>query len=387
FLQEESGAPERAVRPFQQALDVAIAHRLPDTANSALLGLAEAQIGLGQGDVALRTLERARDGFAARQDTSSEDSLQLLTGQALARQGRHSEALARYRQALPLIKRNGNERYLAHLYKAQATSLEALGHLDAALSDYKQYTELQLRLQGKMRLEQGRLLEYEYEIRRGEFENQRLRNEAATKQEQVQALERVRHWQWLTIVLGALLLALLTSLAWRHGRTSRRLSRESLIDPLTGISNRAAIEAEAMRALGGATRPGESVSLLILDLDHFKAINDRHGHAAGDRVLRAAADAWHTVLRGRDPLGRIGGEEFVVVCADTTLEQALVVAERLREATAALLFDDIDPGLRVTVSIGVAQSQRSDDNHEAVLARADAALYRAKQRGRNRVEH
>ena len=275
----------------------------------------------------------------------------------------------------------------AMLYKAQATSLEQMGHLAAALSDYKQYTALQLKLQGKMRLEQGRLLEYEYEIRRGEFENQRLRNEAASKQEQVHALERVRQWQWVTIVLGALLLALLTSLAWRHGRTSRRLSRESLIDPLTGISNRAAIEAEAIRALERAPRKGGAMSLLMLDLDHFKAINDRHGHAAGDRVLRAAADAWHTVLRGRDPLGRIGGEEFVVVCADTTLEQALVVAERLREATAALLFDDVDPGLRVTVSIGVAQSQRSDDSHEGVLARADAALYRAKQRGRNRVEH
>ena len=387
FLQEEAGAPERAVRPFQQALDVATAHRLPDTANSALLGLAEAQINLGQGEAGLRTLERARAGFAARQDGSSEDSLQLLTGQALARQGRHTEALAHYRQALPLIKRNGNERYLAMLYKAQATSLEAMGHDAAALSDYKQYTELELRLQGKMRLQQGRLLEYEYEIRRGEFENRRLRNESATKQQQVQALERVRHWQWMTIVLGGLLLALLTSLAWRHGRTSRRLSRESLIDPLTGISNRAAIEAEAIRALERAPRKGGTMSLLMLDLDHFKAINDRHGHAAGDRVLRAAADAWHTVLRGRDPLGRIGGEEFVVVCADTTLEQALVVAERLREATAALLFDDVDPGLRVTVSIGVAQSQRSDDTHEDVLARADAALYRAKQRGRNRVEH
>ena len=387
FLQEEAGAPERAVRPFQQALDVAIVHRLPDTANSALLGLAEAQINLGQGEAGLRTLERARAGFAARHDGSSEDSLQLLTGQALARQGRHAEALAHYRQALPLIKRNGNDRYLAMLYKAQATSLEAMGHAAAALSDYKQYTELQLRLQGKMRLEQGRLLEYEYEIRRGEFENRRLRNESATKQQQVQALERVRHWQWMTIVLGGLLLALLTSLAWRHGRTSRRLSRESLIDPLTGISNRAAIEAEAIRALERAPRKGGAMSLLMLDLDHFKAINDRHGHAAGDRVLRAAADAWHTVLRGRDPLGRIGGEEFVVVCADTTLEQALVVAERLREATAALLFDDVDPGLRVTVSIGVAQSQRSDDTHEDVLARADAALYRAKQRGRNRVEH
>ena len=387
FLQEEAGAPERAVRPFQQALDIAIAHRLPDTANSALLGLAEAQINLGQGDAGLRTLDRARQGFAARQDGSSEDSLQLLTGQALARQGRHADALAHYRQALPLIKRNGNERYLANVYKAQATSLEAMGHLGAALSDYKQYNELQLRLQGKMRMEQSRLLEYEYEIRRGEFENRRLRSEAATKQEQVHALERVRQWQWLTIVLGGLLLALLTSLAWRHGRTSRRLSRQSLIDPLTGIANRAAIEAEAIRAIEGAPRTGGAVSLLMLDLDHFKAINDRHGHAAGDRVLCATTEAWQALLRGRDPLGRIGGEEFVVVCADTTLEQAIVVAERLREATTALRFDDIDPALRVTVSIGVAQSQRSGDTHEDVLARADAALYRAKQRGRDRVEH
>jgi len=387
FLAEESGAPERAVRPFQQALDIAIAHRLPDTSNSALLGLAHAQIGLGQGELALRTLGRAHQGFAARQDSSAEDSLALLAGQALARQGRHSDALAHYRMALPLIKRNGNDRYLADLYKAQATSLEALGHTDAALSDYKQYTELQLRLQGKMRLEQGRLLEYEYEIRRGEFENRRLRSEAATKQEQVHALERVRQWQWLTIVLGGLLLALLTSLAWRHGRTSRRLSRQSLIDPLTGIANRAAIEAEAIRAIEGAPRTDSAVSLLMLDLDHFKAINDRHGHAAGDRVLCATTDAWQAQLRGRDPLGRIGGEEFVVVCADTTLEQAMVVAERLREATAALDFADIDPALRVTVSIGVAQSQRSGDTHEGVLARADAALYRAKQRGRDRVEH
>lgn len=387
FLEEEAGAPERAVRPFQQALDVAIAHHLPDTANAALLGLAEAQINLGQGEAGLRTLERARAGFAARQDASAEDSLQLLTGQALARQGRHADALAHYRQALPLIKRNGNERYLALLYKAQATSLEALGHAAAALSDYKRYTELQLRLQGKMRLQQGRLLEYEYEIRRGEFENQRLRAEAVSKQAQVHALERVRQWQWLTIVLGGLLLALLTSLAWRHGRTSRRLSRQSLIDPLTGTANRAAIEAQAIGAIERAARAGGVVSLLMLDLDHFKAINDRHGHAAGDRVLCATTAAWQALLRGRDPLGRIGGEEFVVVCADTTLEQALVVAERLREATADLRFDDIDPALRVTVSIGVAQSQRSGDTHEGVLARADAALYRAKQRGRGRVEH
>ena len=387
FLLDEAGTPERALRPFQQALDVATAHRLPEIADLALLGLAEAQINLGQGDAAMRSLQRAHQGFAARQDSSADDSLALLGGQALARQGRHSDALAHYRMAMPLIKRNGNERYLAELYKAQATSLEAMGRIAAALSDYKQYTALQLRLQGKMRLEHGRLLEYEYEIRRSEFENRRLRNDATTRQDQVEALERMRHWQWMTILLGGLLVALLTSLAWRHGRISRRLRRESRIDPLTGIANRAAIEAEAIRALQRAPRSGGAMSLMMLDLDHFKAINDRHGHAAGDRVLRATTDAWQALLRDRDTLGRIGGEEFVVVCADTTLEQALVVAERLREATAALRFDDIDPGLRATASIGVAQSQWTDDSHEGVLARADAALYRAKQRGRNRVEH
>ena len=91
-------------------------------------------------------------------------------------------------------------------------------------------------------------------------------------------------------------------------------------------------------------------------------------------------------MRGRDPLGRVGGEEFVVVCEDTTREQALVVAGRLREATHGLDFDDIDPSLQISVSIGAASYQPGESRYE-LLARADAAMYRAKQRGRDRVEH
>ena len=387
YLHGESGAPEKALASFREAERVAIKHDDAYNVNAARLGIAESQIALGQPDAALNMLRQARAGYAAEHDASSEDMLLMITGQALARRGQHAEALARYEQALPLIQQDGNERYLAMLFKAQAASKEALGQAGAALADYKRYTDLQMKLQGKMRLEQSRMLEYEYEIRLRDFENRQLRAEATIKQQEVAALEALRRWQWLAIGLGVLLMTLLALLAWRQWRKSRRLRDLTLLDPLTGVANRRGIEREAARAIGGATRPGDSVSLLILDLDHFKAINDRHGHAAGDRVLRAAADAWHTVLRGRDPLGRIGGEEFVVVCADTTLEQAMVVAERLREATAALRFDDIDAALRVTVSIGVAQSQRSGDTHEGVLARADAALYRAKQRGRDRVEH
>jgi len=386
FLQGESGSQDKAFATFREAERVARQHGDAYNRNAAMLGLAEAQIALGDPDGALAMLAQARAGFAADRDTSNDDMLLMLTGQALARQGQHTAALERYRQALPLIERNGNDRYLAMLYKAQAASQEALGWTASALSDYKRYADLQLKLQGKMRLEQGRMLEYEYEIRRRDFENRQLRAEADSKQQEVATLEAVRRWQSLAIVLAALFVALLSSLAWRQWRKSRHLRDLTLLDPLTGIANRPGIEREAARALDASARNGTPLSLLMLDLDHFKSINDRYGHAAGDKVLRATAAVWQAQLRGRDPLGRIGGEEFVVVCPDTTLEQALLVAGRLREAAHGLRFDDIDPTLAVSVSIGAAQARKSGDSCDALIDRADAALYRAKQQGRDRVE-
>ena len=386
FLHGESAAPDKALAAFREAETVAIAHDDAYNVSASRLGIAESQIALGQPDAALASLQQARTGFAAEQDASNEDMLLMLTGQALARQGQHTAAMERYRQAQPLIERNGNQRYLAMLYKARAASEEALGWTADALADYRHYTELQLKLQGKMRLEQSRMLEYEYEIRRRDFENRQLRAEAAAKQQEVATLETVRRWQWLAIALGALLVALLAALALRQWRKSRRLRDLVLLDSLTGIANRPGIEREAAHALDDAMRDGTPLSLLMLDLDHFKSINDRYGHAAGDKVLRAVTAAWQAQLRGRDPLGRVGGEEFVVVCPDTSLEQALVVAGRLREATNALRFDDIDPALRVGVSIGAAQARKAGDSCDALLDRADAALYRAKQQGRDRVE-
>jgi diguanylate cyclase (GGDEF)-like protein len=385
FLHTEAGAPDKAQAAFQHAIDVASRHHDPISLNGARLGLAESQINLGDPDAALDTLAQARTGFVAQQDASSNDQLLILTGQALARQGEHVAALAHYELALPLVKRNGNDRYLAQIYKLQAASHEALGHASTALDHYKRYTDLQMKLQGKMRLEQGRMLEYEYEIRRRDFENRQLRADAEAKQEQVTALERVRHWQALSLVLAALFVALLTSLALRQWNKSRRLRNLAMTDPLTGVASRIGIEHETDQAIEQAIRSDTSLSLLMLDLDRFKAINDRYGHAAGDRVLREAAAAWHAQLRGRDPLGRIGGEEFVVVCPDTALEQALLVAARLRETTHTLRFDDIDPALQVSVSIGAA-SYRQGETRDDVFARADAALYRAKQRGRDRTE-
>ncbi len=385
FLHGESGNPDKAAAAFRQAIEVAGKLQNRYSLNAARLGLAEVQIALGDPKAALATLELARAGFEAEQDHSSDDMLLLLTGQALARHGQHVGAMERYRQALPLIERNGNERYLAMLYKAQAASEEALGWTAPALADYKRYNDLQMKLQGKMRLEQGRLLEYEYEIRRREFENRQLRAQAESRQQQLAAGERVRQWQAAALGLGALLVGVLGWLAWRQWVKSRAMHTLAMQDPLTGAASRIGIEDEAARALAQAREDGKPLSLLMLDLDHFKSVNDRYGHAAGDTVLRAAVEAWEGQLRGRDPLGRVGGEEFVVVCPDTTEEQATVVAGRLLEATRGLRFPQVDPELRISVSIGIAQCRR-DEARDSLLDRADAALYRAKQRGRDRAE-
>lgn len=385
FVHADSGAPDKAQAAFRQAIAIASRHADPYSVSSARLGLADTQIMLGDPEAALETLAKARAGFVAEKDETNNDMLLILTGQALASQEEHAAALSHYELALPLVKRNGNDRYLAMIYKLQAASQEALGNTSGALKDYKSYNDMQMKLQGKMRLEQSRMQEYESEIRRRDFENRQLRADAEAKQQQLTVLERVRHWQTLTLALGALLIALLTSLALRQWNRSRQLSTLTLVDPLTRVASRLAIENVANAALAEATRDNLPLSVLMLDLDHFKSINDRYGHAAGDAVLRAVAKAWQAALRGRDPVGRVGGEEFLVVCLDAASVQARVVAERLRESVTTLRFASIDPALRVTVSIGIAHALNGE-SRDALFRRADAALYRAKQNGRNRVE-
>ncbi len=385
YLYDESGKPQKAKASFERAITVARAHDEPLSEASANIGLATAQVSLGEYDAALATLARAASGFEALQNHGGDDMLLLLTGQALAGKGQHLEAMDRYAQALPLIEKDGNQRYLALLYQARAASQEALGNAAQALADYKRYSALQTSLQGKMRLEQSRLLEYEYEIRKREFENHRLRAEASTRKSQLQALERVRQWQTLALSLGVLLVAVLGALALRQRKRTRRLRTLAMTDPLTDVASRRAIEKIAERALAEAAQLQAPVSVLLLDLDHFKTINDRYGHAAGDEVLRATTQAWQGQLRGRDRLGRIGGEEFAVVCMDANREQALAIAGRLLAATRALQLPGIDPALHVRTSIGIAQA-RPGDTRASLFARADAALYRAKHEGRDRVE-
>lgn len=176
-----------------------------------------------------------------------------------------------------------------------------------------------------------------------------------------------------------------------------RLTRLAATDALTGLANRRQVLARLDMELRRAERSGHSLSVLMLDLDHFKAINDSHGHAIGDAVLVAAATRWSAQLRAVDLCGRIGGEEFLVVLPETAADAARTTAERLRAALADTPIDTVSGALQVTVSIGLATHAPARNTagiaDEAGLVehmknlqqRADQALYQAKAAGRNCV--
>jgi diguanylate cyclase (GGDEF)-like protein len=165
-----------------------------------------------------------------------------------------------------------------------------------------------------------------------------------------------------------------------------KLEQEARTDPLTGCANRRHFLELAEHELGRARRYAEDMSVLMLDLDHFKTINDRHGHPVGDLVLLKLVQVCQTTLRAEDTVGRLGGEEFAVLLPESGREKALEVAERLCRAVAAAgVTLNENPPLHFTTSIGVATLAQEDINIGAALTRADKALYEAKRAGRNRV--
>ncbi len=162
---------------------------------------------------------------------------------------------------------------------------------------------------------------------------------------------------------------------------NRELDRLSVTDPLTGLPNRLALDRVLEDEAARGQRHGRTFSVIIGDIDHFKRINDIHGHAVGDTALREAAATLAASVRGTDTAGRFGGEEFLVVCPETDAAGAEILAENLRAGVEERIYAK---GERLTMSFGVAES-RPGESPSRLVARADAALYRAKALGRNRV--
>ncbi|MEC5386577.1 sensor domain-containing diguanylate cyclase [Uliginosibacterium sp. H3] len=200
-------------------------------------------------------------------------------------------------------------------------------------------------------------------------------------------LRRTLLWTAAAVSLLVLLFAVVIHRTQRSlFQAQRRLQRLALTDDLTRVMNRRAFMMQAGKEFARAQRHQEGLALLMVDIDHFKQVNDKHGHAVGDEVLAALPGTWSRTLRRNDVLGRIGGEEFCIALPNTSSTDALDIAQRLCELSALARVSKQVAGLRVTISIGLAWSLEADKDWLPILERADQALYRAKANGRNRVE-
>jgi len=170
---------------------------------------------------------------------------------------------------------------------------------------------------------------------------------------------------------------------WRQDE--RSLSEAAQLDSLTGAYTRGFAMSVMERSVRKAARDGAPLAVLMLDLDHFKRINDAHGHACGDLVLQQTTRAMQSALRTGDIVGRFGGEEFVVLLPGADLEQAMGAAERCRAAVEKMTIPNA-PYLSVTASVGVAAFPEHGDAIDALLGASDSAMYDAKAKGRNRIE-
>lgn len=385
YADQEAGHYDAALATQKHALELATATGDRASVASANLALASVLIDLHRYAEAESALQTAADGFAAVGDRADAGMLAYERGRALAGANEPHKALAEFATAEKAFTATGNRRYQQILYGAQAQVLEVLDQPAAALAAYKNFVAAHDAVEKERANQQAQMLREQFDTDRAKMENLRLKNEQAAKDRQVEALQGVRRWQQVAMGLLAILLGLLSLLAIRQLARLRIWKRMASVDALTGVANLRGVQNFANAMMRRARAQNQTLAVLTIDIDEFKRVNDAHGHPAGDRVLREVARACADALRDGDQLGRIGGEEFLAVLPRTQIDHALEVAERLRRRVEALDFPGLPYPLRVSISIGVAEALPHDRDISALIDRADAALYRAKAMGRNRV--
>jgi len=376
---------EAARRAF--AASHAISHEMgyPRGEAYALRGLAAVETASGDPRGALETLERAAAFQRQTTDTRLGAQIDLVRGVALHRLGRTSDGIAALERAADVFRKGEVLQELAMASAELAAIHGELGNWRLAFqrqAEAKATTERLLRNQIDQRFA---TLKIEFDTAAKEKENALLLRENEANGMALAQVRSVRQLQAAVIALTTLLIAVLAMLAVYQRRSTLRMRTLAMTDELTGAPNRRSVLGRLDTLLGTPGAP--ACAILIIDIDHFKSINDRHGHPAGDEVLKVIAAQVRSAVREPAFLGRLGGEEFLIVLPDTRLEDARHAADRFREQIMAIdtraWFSD---GRRITASIGVTTSSPGVDTPSSMLQRADSALYVAKRGGRNCVK-
>lgn len=379
---EHMGQWEKALQAFNESLSIS---RDIDYARGeayALRGIAAAKAGLGDPREALMILDEATKLQKQISDASLAARIQLSRGRALYLLNRYNESASALEQA---------RRYFA---QAEAVidlgaTYEELAKVNAAQGLWRIAYDYRSQAQGieqtlfRNRFDQRfATLKVEFDTAAKEKENELLTRENQANERALTQERSVKKLQAAVIGLGALLLVVLGAVAWHQRRTSLSMRSLAMTDELTEVPNRRAV----LRRLEQVVeREPEPCAVLIIDIDHFKSINDKHGHPEGDQALKLVATKLKQLAQPPAVMGRLGGEEFIVVLPNTSLEGARIAAEIYRTQVMTLDAQRWREDHRITISIGLSVSQPGVDSLIAILQRADAALYAAKQAGRNCV--
>ncbi len=379
----QKGRLDEALPDFRRAMAIDL-----ELGNPAGVAESERSIGAvlakqGREEEALPLIDSAIARYRAAGDSEGVARVQITRARTLHALGRSRDALADLAVAERYFHERNNPRLLAQVYESQADIHADAGDWRKAYAALKSYRETQEMLEARAREEQGSRLRVQFDTAKKEQENRELLIENAHRGEALRNAERMRALQRLTILLGTALVVLLAAMAILQIRRGYHLRRLAMTDELTGMPNRRSILERLEREVA-ALRDGRALSVVAFDVDHFKRINDVHGHHGGDRVLRSIADIIGQALPANARLGRMGGEEFLIVLPACGADAAFALAERLRARVAEARFDGFATDERVTISLGVSEGVPGDDV-EALLRRADAALYRAKGEGRDRA--
>lgn len=344
-------------------------------------GLAAVHNARAEWKQALARLARAEELAGDLPDARLRAHIALARGVALRGLRRPAESVIQLQTALAAFGKAEAIADVAATYAALAGAHADLNDFRAAFENQRLLKETTDRLHARQLDQRFLTLKVEFDTAAREKENELLAREKAAAEATLEQAQRAGRLQVVVIVLAAALALMLGALAWRHRRTSRTMQALAMTDELTGLPNRRAVLAQLATTLDG----GQDCAALIVDIDHFKAINDRHGHLTGDEVLRAVAATLAADLRAPMSAGRLGGEEFLLLLPGATVEAARQVAERVRSAVTRIDTARWFSGTPLSVSVGVAIAHPGPGGVADVLRRADEALYAAKAGGRDRV--
>lgn len=349
--------------------------------------LAKAYLNLGRIGPAVLTARAAVVAFERDGSARSLSAGNITLSLSQTRSGNIQHCLQPLVQPAKFIEASSDSLTAQDFHSARAACLRAQGNASAALDEMQLAQDAAIRYRKEVVSHQVAAQRGLLEFERIQSENHALRTSYSTSQAALEEVTRARDYQRLALALFAILVVATALLVLHQRKLMRRLAALAQTDSMTGLLNRRAFVEQGANVVEACLRNERPVTLLMLDADHFKAINDQFGHAEGDNVLMHICAALRHAAGPDDLLCRLGGEEFAAILEGRDGTEGLGAADGIRAAVSAFtLSAGNDAAMQASVSIGVTSALPSGDTLAAMLRRADLALYRAKDKGRNRSE-